>query len=137
VPRTLLQAVPGTLRVLVCGSRTYRDGDKIERALARLVRGRGVFRIVVCEGGARGADTLAKKAAHELGIHVFECDAVWARYGHSAGPIRNRVMLRLFEPHVVLAFKDTKDTTNYNSGTDDMVARARKDKNVLKVVVFE
>ena len=59
---------------------------------------------VVIEGGARGADRLAAKVAHELGIKVLEFPAQWAKFGRSAGYRRNHQMLIEAKPDLVVAF---------------------------------
>ncbi|MCP9841401.1 DUF2493 domain-containing protein [Synechococcus sp. J7-Johnson] len=45
-------------------------------------------------GGARGADSLADQVARRLGWSVRPMLAQWSKHGISAGPIRNREMLR-------------------------------------------
>ncbi len=45
------------------------------------------------EGGARGADRLARVWAQLGGIEVETHPAQWERDGKAAGPIRNRAML--------------------------------------------
>ena len=59
---------------------------------------------VVIEGGARGADTIAKEVAESLGIKVLEFPANWEKYGRRAGIIRNEDMLRIAKPDVVFGF---------------------------------
>jgi predicted Rossmann-fold nucleotide-binding protein len=44
-------------------------------------------------GAARGADQLIAQAAQQLGWPVAAIAADWRRYGRSAGPIRNRLLL--------------------------------------------
>ena len=105
------------MRLLICGSRDWTDGDLILRGLSAL---RGVD--VVMEGEAPGADTLARRAAEHLGIPVLPFPADWEKYGHAAGPIRNQRMLDEGKPDLILAFVDGLDTSR---GTADMVSRAR------------
>lgn len=52
-------------------------------------------RLVIVEGGQRGADHMAKAQARVHGIMVAEVEANWAFYDKAAGPIRNGWMLRL------------------------------------------
>ena len=72
---------------------------------------------MVIEGGARGADRLARLWARARGIHVATVDALWDYYDNGAGPIRNQAMLQL-RPDVVVAFPG-------GTGTADMVKRAK------------
>lgn len=48
----------------------------------------------VFHGAARGADALVDRAARRLGLPVRAVPAEWSRYGRSAGPRRNAVMLQ-------------------------------------------
>ena len=104
--------MPGDVtRVVVCGSRHWTDYNYILDAL-KLYRPK-----VVVEGGAPGADLLARKAALELGMEVEQFDADWKHKGPSAGPERNTEMLTTGHPDLVLVFSDemgpgTSDTVN-------------------------
>jgi YspA, cpYpsA-related SLOG family len=70
------------------------------------------------QGGARGADALAKDwAMTHPDIKRFEIKADWKRYGNAAGPIRNQRMLE-WGPDLVVAFAG-------GTGTAGMVALAR------------
>jgi YspA, cpYpsA-related SLOG family len=83
---------------LFCGSREWSDRQSIRADLRSLPQGS-----VVVEGGARGADRIARDEARSLGIHVATVPALWRRFGRSAGPRRNQAMLRL-RPDVVHAY---------------------------------
>lgn len=75
---------------LFCGSRDWSEREVIRRDLESLPPGS-----VVIEGGARGADRIAREEAEALGIHVATVRALWERYGRSAGYRRNEAMARL------------------------------------------
>lgn len=83
-----MSAVP--VVALFCGSRDWTDRERIRRDLGSLPEGS-----VVIEGGARGADRIAREEAHALGIHVATVPALWDFYGKSAGYRRNEAMARL------------------------------------------
>jgi hypothetical protein len=111
------------MKVLVTGDRRWTDYDAVWRELAKLPTG-----TVVVHGAARGADSLADKAARRLGFEPRAYPADWEQYGLAAGPIRNRLMLK--EEHRpgepidrVLTFHG--DLPN-SKGTRDMVGAARK-----------
>jgi hypothetical protein len=72
------------------------------------------------EGGAAGADSLAREVAHDMGIVCYTCPADWGRYGRGAGMIRNQEMLDIHSPHLVVAFPGGRGTAN-------MVRLAKKD----------
>ena len=74
----------------------------------------------LAHGCATGADTLADGWARSVGIEPAEFRAEWRRYGRTlAGSVRNRKMLHVFKPHVLVAFPG-------GSGTADCVAAARE-----------
>lgn len=107
-------------RYIVCGGREWGAKGPILRELKRLKRRHGDFLII--EGGAPGADTLAKIVGQELDLHVCEVKALWSTRHRGAGPQRNQAMLELV-PNGVLAFHEQ---ISKSKGTKDMVSRARK-----------
>lgn len=113
-------------KVLICGSRFYTDYEKILQYV------RSLKDAVIIAGGARGADTLAVKAAKACGLLFREYPAQWEKYGRKAGPIRNQTMLDMEKPHLVAAFHE--DVEN-SKGTKDMVSRAKI--NRIPVTIFK
>lgn len=103
-----------SLRILVCGSRTWKDGNAI---LVRL-KCCGPPGTVIT-GGARGADQLAENIARQLGFDVETFPADWRGKGRRAGIIRNLAMLDT-EPDVVIAFQE-----NGSRGTQHTIDEAR------------
>lgn len=112
------------MKVLVCGSRKWRDWTPIERELRELPPG-----TIIVHGDAPGADNIADKIARALGFEVRPYPADWDAHPRAAGPIRNSRMLK--EEHLpdepidlVLAF--AKDFSRSASpGTNDMMDKAR------------
>lgn len=74
------------MKVLVTGSRHWRDYDKLARALAELRP------TVIVHGNARGADEMSGEWARRKGIFVRKYPADWVSHGKAAGPIRNEHM---------------------------------------------
>lgn len=112
------------MRVLVCGGRDYDDAGRANSVLGLLDRvirsggsGRGID--VIIQGGASGADRLARLWAEANGRDCETYHADWQQYGGAAGPRRNQRMLDEGRPNVVLAFPGGR-------GTEDMVRRARR-----------
>lgn len=99
-------------KILVCGGRDYFDKDVVFRVLDR------VFPKMIIEGGAEGADTMARLWANSRGVHVATVIAQWSKLGKKAGPLRNEAMI-LLEPDLVLAFPGGR-------GTEHMVRTAKK-----------
>ncbi len=114
------------LRVLVCGSRTWREQQPIREALERLPEGSTVI-----HGAARGADEIAGIIAKQLGLEVLAFPADWEKHGKAAGPIRNTQMLREGRPHQVIAF--TRDLSQ-SRGTANMVRQAKAAGVPVKVI---
>ena len=119
------------MRVLVCGDREYLDYISVHNVLKHLVEdfiettpGATIDDFVVIQGGAKGADFLAKVwcYCYTGGWFKLRCEeypANWKKYGKGAGPIRNQQMLDEGKPDLVVAFPG-------NDGTADMVARAKE-----------
>jgi len=114
------------MRVLVCGSRKWKDYDKVYRVLKSMAP-----RVkLVIEGGAPGADTCAREAAKELRLPWVEFPADWMKYGKAAGPKRNQEMLDKAKPTLVLAFHED---WKLGVGTQDMITRALKAKLPIRI----
>lgn len=99
-------------RVLACGGRSYRNCEAVKFFLDSFQP-----MSVLIEGGASGADTLARLWAEWNGVPVVTVEAEWTRLGRGAGPIRNQRMIDEQYPDLVVAFPG-------DSGTADMVSRA-------------
>jgi hypothetical protein len=103
------------MRVLVCGGRDYDEEDTLFAALDSL---KGVSHII--EGGAPGADALAREWAKSRAVPHTSYPADWLKYGRAAGPVRNRQMLREGKPNLVVAFPTG------GPGTKNMIGLAEK-----------
>lgn len=126
------------MRVLVCGSRHFDDWALIHqhiyevysRCEDRTPDGKIDFTII--EGGAKGADFLARVFAKFVNLPWVEFPADWKTHGKAAGPIRNKQMLDEGKPDLVIAFmfKDSR-------GTKNMVEQAQKAGVEVKVINCE
>lgn len=76
--------------LLVAGSRSFDDYQFLSASLDKLLVNQSD--VTVVSGGARGADTLAERYAHERGYQVRVFPADWNKFGKSAGYRRNRQM---------------------------------------------
>jgi hypothetical protein len=109
------------VKLLVCGSRNYTDGDAVFRALDAVDRKRKVM--LVIHGGATGADALADFWAEQNGVARLPFPVTpeeWRHLGPVAGPMRNEQMLKVGGPDGAVAFPG-------GTGTSDCVKRCRKD----------
>lgn len=100
--------------ILVCGGRGYADHARVHEVLYLHAAGASA----ILQGGAPGADRLARDWAEANGILSWTIPAEWRKHGKAAGPIRNQRMLDAGEPALVIAFPGGR-------GTADMVRRAR------------
>lgn len=112
------------MRVLVCGGRSYDDFGLVFEVLTKLNPS------AVIQGGAPGADTLAKAWAEKRAsghVESVTYPADWDSFGKSAGPKRNQIMVDDSRADLVLAFPGGR-------GTEDLVRRAKaKGIPVLRV----
>ena len=86
------------MRVLVCGGRDFSDWSLLKKILDECHIENGITLII--EGGARGADYLAKQWAVEHDIIWEEYRADWDKYGNRAGPLRNKLEYRDWETYL-------------------------------------
>lgn len=114
------------MKVLVCGSRDWKDYGSIWNRLYRLNQNN--YTITIIHGAAsrkvdgieESADMLAHKAAYELGFPIERFPANWKKYGKVAGFKRNLEMLDQ-KPDLVIAFQ--KDNSR---GTQHTMDNARE-----------
>ena len=108
--------------IIVTGGREYADKTKLKEVLDLIQPD------LVVQGGATGADQLAKDWAYTKGISCITVDADWTKYGRPAGNIRNGEMLDQFPTAIVVAFPG-------NKGTADCIKKAKQRlMTVLKVL---
>ena len=103
------------MRLLICGDRNYTDYKRILGFLKECQRKHKD--LVVIEGGAKGADRLAKRAAEELKIPVIEYQADWLGLEKAAGPLRNQKMIEEGKPDILVDFQENIESskgTKYN-----------------------
>lgn len=88
------------MKVLVCGSRIFKDKEFLFRELNRVHKRREITSLI--HGGAEGADILAGEWARINNIGMMCILPDWKKYGRSAGMKRNLEMLDL-KPDLVIA----------------------------------
>jgi YspA, cpYpsA-related SLOG family len=100
------------MRIIVCGGRDYHNQSHFFDWLDKF---HAKFTIVeLIEGGAKGADRLARDWGQKNKITVIEVQALWEKFGTRAGPIRNQIMID-YKPDAVVAFPGGKGTNNMAS----------------------
>ncbi|WP_080402996.1 DUF2493 domain-containing protein [Burkholderia ubonensis] len=106
------------MKVIVCGGREYGQEVAEEQHLFAVLDAQHALSPIdlVIQGGARGADSMARLWAESRAIDCLAVPAKWDAHGRGAGPIRNARMLD-YKPDMVIAFPGGR-------GTADMVRRA-------------
>jgi hypothetical protein len=94
------------MRILVCGGRDFHNPSLVHYSLVPYEDDD----LVIIQGEASGADTLAKKWAIAFGYKYESYPANWGKYGKRAGYIRNVQMLNEGKPDLVIAFPGGKGT---------------------------
>lgn len=112
----------GELRLLITGSRNYPHMDFVRYYVWTMLP----FLACIIHGNTRGVDRAAASAAKLHGVPVEVHIPDWDKHGKSAGPRRNRAMVRVATD--VVAFWDGK-----SPGTRSCVSFAR-DKCKLRAV---
>ena len=114
------------MKVLVTGGRDYANKDRVFKELDEIHAITPISLLV--QGGALGADTLAKEWAKSREVSFKTVYADWKKHGRAAGPIRNSKMLKDYSPNLVVAFPGGR-------GTNDMIM---KSKNAgVRVTIFK
>ena len=93
----------------MCGGRTYDKLWRVYEVLDSIHEETPITQLI--QGGAAGADRLAKYWAEERIGESTEYKADWGKYGRGAGPIRNQQMLDEGKPDLVVAFPGGRGTT--------------------------
>jgi hypothetical protein len=100
------------MKVLVCGGRGYHLKENYHHVYGVLneIHAKTPIALLI-QGGASGADSVARKWSQALYVPCLTHYADWAKHGQAAGPIRNRDMLQ-WKPELVVAFPGGYGTEN-------------------------
>lgn len=112
-------------RVVVAGSRDFKDYDRLAAELDKFLKGKE--NVTIVSGTARGADRMGEQYAAEHGYKIDQFPAEWGKYHQGAGPIRNLQMVKTAD--AVVAFWD-----NESSGTKNIIDCARQENIPYKVI---
>jgi len=92
--------------IIVTGGRNYSDVNHVNSVLSLFDIG------LLIQGGAPGADHLARMWADNHRIECITVSADWEKHGKAAGPFRNSTMLSLHPNAIVIAFPGGKGTAD-------------------------
>jgi len=118
------------MKLAVIGGRDFDNYTLLANILWDLLKVKGtISQDTIVSGGAKGADSFAKKYAKEESIPYLEFPAEWDKYGKSAGFLRNQTIVDNCD--MVLAFWDGE-----SRGTADTIAKAKKAKKPTFIVYY-
>lgn len=129
------------MRVLVCGSRHYKDKYRVYSELYKIADEYKLWAesdkygntlplgLHIISGAAEGVDSHAIDFAVVNWCGLSEYSADWNKYGKKAGPIRNYQMLKEGKPDLVVAFLAPN-----SRGTKHMIEIAIKAGVPVKII---
>lgn len=118
-------------KIIIAGSRSFNDYALLKRKMDNILSNIEE-EIEIVSGTAHGADTLGERYAHENGLRVKRMAAEWAKYGRTAGYIRNKAMAEYVAPDGgCVVFWD-----GISVGSAMMIDLARKYNLKLRIIKF-
>ena len=121
--------------LLIAGSRDYTNYPEFCAVVDHLLSVvRAKYDILIIEGEARGADTLARQYAVDHRYRLAPFPAHWKEYGKSAGLYRNELMadeLTLYHHRAALFFWDRE-----SRGTAHCIREVKKRGIQYKIFDF-
>jgi hypothetical protein len=104
------------MKVLVCGSRDWRESRRIAVRLSLLPPD-----TLVLHGAARGADLVADGACMALGLRVHAFPPDYRRWPKKVAPLKRNLAMLDEQPDLVIAFQ-----RNGSRGTQHTIDEARR-----------
>jgi hypothetical protein len=115
------------MRVIIAGSRDFRNYDLLKQKCDEILFGKDEVEIV--SGTARGADKMGEFYASERKYPVKLFPADWNQYGKSAGYIRNKQMAEY--ANILICFWDGQ-----SKGTQHMINLAKDLGLEVHTIIF-
>lgn len=112
------------MKIAIIGSRGFNDYDLLKYTMEKYDAS------TIISGGAKGADSLAKKYANEFSLELIEFLPDWSKYGRSAGFIRNLDIIN--NSDVVVAFWD-----GTSKGTLHSITTSQKKGKPLEIIRYD
>lgn len=112
------------LRFIIAGGRDFDNYNLLESFCYKVFEQLNIQdddKIIIIEGEAKGADTLARKFAEENNFECLKFPANWDLYGKRAGYMRNLQMVNEGKADYLIAFHDGQ-----SPGTRNMIEIMRK-----------
>jgi len=116
------------MRVIIAGSRSFKDWERLKKEVDLFIKNMSDVEIV--SGGARGTDSYGEyyAASNDLRLHKFLPD--WGNFGKRAGLVRNRLMAQFAD--ACICFWDGK-----SRGTANMIKEANENNLELRIIRVE
>lgn len=119
------------VRVIIAGSRTFNDYNKVVKAACEYLNPNDDITII--SGAAKGADTLGELFADRNGLYLVKMPAKWDLYGKRAGYLRNEEMANYAAEGrgILLAFWNGK-----SPGTKHMIQIAKEKGLEVHIILY-
>ena len=122
------------MNIGVVGSRSFHDYEQLKDILDSEIKRVRLYKpdrnIRIVSGGARGADTLARRYAYSrVDVEYTEHRPDWKKYGRKAGIMRNVEVIK--NSGRIVAFWNGK-----SKGTKHVIIAARQAGKNVRVVRF-
>lgn len=122
------------MKLALVGSRDFQDWDKFQQSIHEALVTWDVHNVstfdCVVSGGAKGADTLAERWAHEHGVRLVVFKPDWQGKGRAVGVLRNTDIVN--QCTHLIAFPSST-----GRGTQDSIRKARSANKVVVVFPIE
>lgn len=115
------------MKIIVAGGRDFDDYRLLCRRLDYFFQ--KIHPTIVC-GEAKGADSLGRRYAEEMGLEILSFPAQWEKYGKSAGYRRNEEMAQVADG--LVAFWDGE-----SKGTKHMIDHMKALGKPVKIVRYK
>lgn len=86
-------------------------------------------KVIIVEGGAKGADRVGRMFGHSKGYQVETYEADWYKFGRKAGPFRNTEMQKV--GNMLIAFWD-----GISTGTRDMINKMKASGKPVCIIYY-
>jgi len=113
-------------KLAIVGSREYKNYEHFKSIVNSYINEIGMPDIII-SGGANGVDAMAALYANEIGVKLIVFTAEWSKYGLSAGPKRNTLIITT-ATHV-LALPASNSRSTY-----DAISKAIIADKIIKIV---
>lgn len=115
------------IRLIIAGDRNFNNYELLRRKCDRILSNTNMNDVTFISGGARGADLLGERYAHQKGKTPLVFKAKWKEFGGVAGPMRNGQMARE-GTHLIAFLKPS------SRGTLNMIKQAEREGLKIRVI---